>query len=138
MKVLVDTSVWSPALRKQAKRDDAAIRELHELIREMRVVMIGPIRQELLTGISDTHVYERLRDGLSAFEDVPIETGHYELAAHCSNQCRRHGIQGSHIDFLICAVGIKNNYSLFTLDKDFAGYKKYIGIQLHTVRKELL
>ncbi len=48
MKILVDTSVWSVALRKSGARDEAVIAELGELIRETRVVMIGPIRQELL------------------------------------------------------------------------------------------
>lgn len=52
MRVLVDTCVWSDALRKvNFKADDPIVKELKELIREGRVQMIGPIRQEILSGI---------------------------------------------------------------------------------------
>jgi predicted nucleic acid-binding protein len=134
MNVLVDTSVWSHALRKNVRQDDPIIRELFELIHEMRVVIIGPIRQEILSGISDKNKYQMLMDRLRSFEDVPITTEHYELAAQLFNQCRRNGIQGSHIDFLICSVSIKNDFSIFTLDKDFEKFRKNINIKLHSIR----
>jgi predicted nucleic acid-binding protein len=137
MKVLVDTSVWSLALRKKANRNDAIIRELYELIRELRVIMIGPIRQEILSGISDMKKYEQLRDRLRSFEDVPLETGHYELASHLFNQCRKRGIQGSHIDFIICAASMLQSAPIFTMDKDFEKYKKFVEIQLYTARKDI-
>jgi predicted nucleic acid-binding protein len=140
VKVLVDTSVWSLALRRvgkhKAAREEAAIQELLELIREMRVVLVGPIRQELLSGISDKRKYEELRSKLEAFEDMPLETGHYELAAALANECRQHGIQGSHVDFLICAAGRQDDLAIFTLDKDFERYRPHTGIRLHAVRDE--
>jgi predicted nucleic acid-binding protein len=137
MKVLVDTSVWSLALRKNVNRDDRIIRELSELIHELRVVIIGPIRQEILSGISDKNKFEELKIKLSPFEDIPIETGHHELAAQLFNQCRKNGVQGSHIDFLICAVSIKNEFSIFTMDKDFEKYQKFINIKLYHPRNDL-
>jgi hypothetical protein len=137
MKVLVDTSVWSLALRKKANRDDAIIKELYELVHEMRVVMIGPIRQEILSGISDIKKYEQLRDRLRSCEDVPLETGHYELASQLFNQCRKQGIPGSRIDFIICAVCMIHNVPVFTLDKDFEKYKKFIEIKLYAARKDI-
>ena len=53
MKVLVDTVVWSLALRKKTLSDQESkiVEELKELIYELRVVTIGPIRQELLSGL---------------------------------------------------------------------------------------
>ena len=137
MKVLVDTSVWSLAFRKKVNRDDEVIKELFELIHELRVSIIGPIRQEVLSGIFDNDIFEKLKDRLKAFEDETIEPEHYELAAQLHNQCRKKGIQGSHIDFLICAVSIKNNLSIFTLDNDFEKYQKYINLKLHKVRNNL-
>ena len=136
MNVLVDTSVWSLALRKNINCDDKIINELYELIHELRVVVIGPIRQEILSGISDINKYEQLKEKLRSFGDAVIGTEHYELASQLFNQCRKKGIQGSHIDFLICAVGIKNNCSIFTLDKDFEKYQKYIKIKLHEIRNK--
>ncbi|OHD62878.1 MAG: twitching motility protein PilT [Spirochaetes bacterium RBG_13_51_14] len=138
MKVLVDTSVWSLALRKNVNRDNKVIRELFELIHELRVSIIGPIRQEMLSGISDNNKYEQLKEKLKSFEDVIIDTEHYEFAAQLYNQCRKKGIQGSHVDFLICAASIKNDLSIFTLDNDFEKYQKHINIQLHEIRNNLL
>jgi hypothetical protein len=138
MKILIDTSVWSLALRrKQTSNDDTSIiKELQELIRELRVVMIGPIRQELLSGITDTIKYEQLRDRLRAFDDAELNSEIYEMAAEISNICRKNGIQGSHTDFLICSFSIHNKCPVFTLDKDFDLYKKHINLLLHAVREE--
>lgn len=138
MKVLVDTSVWSLALRKSQKNEEdiRIVKELQELIRESRVVMIGPVRQELLSGISDAAKFRRLRQKLRAFDDADLYSGDYETAAELSNTCRRNGIQGSHTDFLICSFSINNNCPVFTLDKDFALYRKHIPLSLHKVRKE--
>ena len=138
MKILIDTSVWSLALRrKQVSKDDTSvIKELQELIRELRVVMIGPIRQELLSGITDTIKYEQLRDRLRAFDDAELNSGIYEMAAEISNTCRKNGIQGSHTDFLICSFSINNKCPVFTLDKGFDLYKQHIDLLLHAVREE--
>jgi hypothetical protein len=56
MKVLIDTPIWSLALRREktlSRGEQALIAELNELINEVRVALIGPIRQELLSGISN-------------------------------------------------------------------------------------
>ncbi|RPJ08665.1 MAG: PIN domain-containing protein [Spirochaetaceae bacterium] len=135
MKVLVDASVWSLALRKSHSVDSDVLSEFKELIKELRVVMIGPIRQEILSGISDIQKFNLLKDNLSLFDDLSLDTQCFELAAQLSNTCRIHGSQGSHTDFLICAVSIMNNYPIFTLDKDFENYKKHIDIHLYKKRK---
>ena len=57
-------------------------------------------------------------------------TEDYETAANCFNICMKKGIQGSHIDFLICAIANNHNLSILTLDKDFSNYSKYIDINL--------
>lgn len=135
MKVLVDTSIWSMALRRSrlGKDEERIIDELKDLIRDIRVYMIGPIRQEILSGISDDAKYEDLRDKISAFHDEVLATEDYELAAKFSNECRKNGIQGSHIDFLICAVAVRNESAIFTLDNDFEMYKKHIPITMHKI-----
>ena len=95
MNVLVDTSVWSWALRREASKDPDVEEELSELIRELRVRIIGPICQETLSGIRSGRQFEELRTYLSAFPDLSLETGDYEKAAEFFNVCRRNGIQGS-------------------------------------------
>lgn len=135
MKVLVDTSIWSIAFRRATdnlgSKDKMILTKLTELIQEVRVVMIGPIRQEILSGIADQKQFIQLKEKLRVLEDLPITTGDFELAAEFFNRCRKNGIQGSHIDFLICAVASRNKLSIFTTDRDFEKYSHYIGIALY-------
>jgi transposase len=58
----------------------------------------------------------------------------YERAAGMFNDCRKKGIQGSQVDFLICAVSVNHGLEIFTLDKDFRHYGKVLDIILHTPR----
>jgi predicted nucleic acid-binding protein len=137
MNVLVDTSVWSRALRRRgtpSPSDEEAARELTELINEGRALLAGPIRQEILSGISEAGQFTLLRDRLRAFEDIPIRTADYERAAEFSNTCRRAGVQGSHMDFLICSTAAGNGASIFTMDRDFDNYAKHVPIVLHRPR----
>ena len=136
MRVIVDTSVWSLAFRKKEKTEIEIklINYLSELVRDLRVVMIGPIRQEILSGISNDRKFIELQNKLSVFNDWSIETEDYELAAKYYNKCRKNGIQGSHIDYLICAVAFNSNFSILTLDNDFDNYKKHTGIVLEKKR----
>ncbi len=133
MNVLVDTSIWSYAFRSNNEKYQAETKELIALINNQRAVIIGPIRQEILSGYSDLNKFSAIRNKLSYFENAPIMDSDYELAAEFSNQCRKKGIQGSHIDFLICAVAARTNMPIFTTDKDFEQYQKIIPITLYAL-----
>ena len=128
MKVLADTSVWSLALRRKERSEVAE--QLTNLILESMIVMIGPVRQELLSGISDRAIFDNLKTKLQSFDDLPITTRDYETAADFFNICRKKGVQGSHIDFLICAAAHNNQLLIFTTDQDFRHYSKHLPIQL--------
>ena len=134
MSVLVDTSVWSLALRRRPTPSEATVVELAQLIHESRVVMIGTIRQEILSGVRDRPTVERLRLHLGAFPDEPLTGEDYERAAECFNICRTKGVQGSNTDFLICAVAERRRLAIFTTDEDFSIYRKHLPIALHVVR----
>jgi predicted nucleic acid-binding protein len=127
--VLVDTCVWSESLRRK-KGDRKIINELKRLVERGEVAIIGPIRQELLSSISDLGQYERLKEHLRAFTDLFLHRDDYELAAFFGNSCRRKGIQGAAADFLICAVAERRQMSIFTTDKDFSRYSRIIPIKL--------
>ena len=131
MKVLVDTSVWSLALRRRARLDEPVVRELRSLIEEGRVAVIGPIRQELLSGIRTAESYERLRDHLRAFPDEQLVTGDFERAAEHFNTCRTRGVQGSNTDFLICAAAERRALPILTSDADFTRFAAILPITLH-------
>ena len=132
MKVLVDTPVWSLALRRKNRSDRTDITAaLASLVEEGRVAVIGPIRQELLSGIKERAQFDRLRDHLRAFPDTEITVDDYEEAASISNRCRAKGFQGSNTDFLICAIAVRNDFSIFTTDEDFTRFAKVVPITLY-------
>jgi predicted nucleic acid-binding protein len=138
--VLVDTSIWSLAFRKPSgtisPHEKAFVSTLAKLIDELRAVLIGPIRQEILSGIADEKQFASLQEKLSAFDDLPITMQDYESAAAFYNICRKAGIQGSHIDFLICAVASRNELLIFTRDRDFDTYSKFLDIELYSPPQE--
>jgi predicted nucleic acid-binding protein len=131
LKVLVDTPIWSYALRSKNKEYQSEINELTFLIRDQRALIIGPIRQEILSGYSDLRKYKIIKENLSYFENTPILDTDYELAAEINNKCRKKGIQGSHIDFLICAIANRLDIPIFTTDNDFNHYQKVISNKLY-------
>jgi predicted nucleic acid-binding protein len=135
MRVLVDTSIWSLALRRGVEVRNPEATELRRLIAAQMVEIIGPIRQEVLSGVRDQGQFERLETHLAAFLDVPLAAEDYVTAAKFYSLCRAKGIQGSNTDFLICAVAVRHDLSVFTTDGDFPRFTKCLPIVLHEVRK---
>jgi predicted nucleic acid-binding protein len=94
MNIIIDTSVWSLALRRQRSSPSAETSELAELVREGRAAMLGAVRQELLSGVRADQQFETLRGHLRAFPDIPLEAEDYEEAASFFNKCRAKGDPG--------------------------------------------
>ena len=138
MNVLIDTSVFSLALRRKnenlSTNERLLVSELSELIREGRARLIGLIRQELLSGIKATEQYEKLRLHLRSFPDEVIDTSDYEEAAKAGNRCRAKGVAVSIVDILLCVAAIKRQWAVFTSDPDFTSYAKIIPLRIHTPR----
>jgi hypothetical protein len=136
MKVLIDTSVWSQALRRQSSESLSTAQErvvnvLKELIHDSRIAMLGPVRQELLSGVKTQKQFEALQQILSVFSDETLLKGDYEQAAKNFNQCRQGGVQGSNTDFLICAVSMSRGWPIYSLNKDFLQYQKHLALKLY-------
>ena len=124
MKVLVDSSVWSLALRRPSGTEisaeqQATVQALRDLVLDGRAVLIGAIRQELLSGIKIQTQFDTLKTHLMAFDGIALTLQDYELAAQSFNTCRSNGVQGSNTDFLICAVAINHKLPVLTLDRGF-------------------
>jgi len=134
MKVIVDTCIWSLALRRNIPGSIHLVAELKELISEVRVQLIGPVRQELLSGIKSKKQFRNLRDHLAAFPDLQVKSQDFELAAEYYNLARAKGIQGSNTDFLICSLAHRYKMPIFTTDKDFEYYKTVLPIKLYELR----
>ena len=134
MRVLVDTSVWSLALRRDKNARNPEAEELRRLVAAHLVEIIGPIRQELLSGVRDQAQFDQLETHLVAFADLPLLVEDYVTAAKFFNLCRSRGIQGSNTDFLICAVAVRHDLAVFTTDGDFPLFAKCLPIVLHDIR----
>ena len=134
MKIIVDTSVWSLALRRRTGSEEAPVKALRELVADGLIVMLGCIRQEILSGVRSRDQFQTLRDHLRAFRDEILQTDDYERAAEFFNDCRREGIQGSNTDFLICAAAANRGHAIFTTDDDFQRFRKVIDITLFSPR----
>lgn len=136
-RVIVDTSVWSLALRRRAGALVPAQRALvlhwADLVRDNRAVLIGPVRQEILTGVREDAGFERLREHLRGFDNEPITTDDYERAARFANVCFRAGVAGSPIDFIICAVAGGRDLPVMTTDPDFARYAAHVPVRLYQI-----
>ena len=127
---MVDTAVWSLAFRRNQNVDDPFVTLLRELIRDGRAVLIGAVRQEILSGIRHEAQFERLRTYLQAFPDLELSSSDYELAAEFFNTCRRKGVQGANTDFLICAASVRRQFEILTTDKDFRSFQALLPVAL--------
>ena len=122
MKILADSCAWSLLLRRKSGdilRGDEhlMIAALTEAIRDGRVAIIGPIRQEVLSGIRSTAQFDKLRASLSTFPDESLTTLHFEEAARFFNLCRSHGVECGSTDILICAVAAWKQWTILTSDR---------------------
>lgn len=128
--ILIDTCIWSEALRKKKTKHAEVVGKLTKIITENQAAIIGPIRQELLSGVKEKKMFTQLRERLSCFPDVVLSEKDYEQAAEYFNLCQKKGVQGSNTDFLICSVSNRLGAPIFTVDKDFDSFQKILKIKL--------
>ena len=133
--MLVDTSVWSLALRRVEQAPAPEAFELRRLIAAHVVEIIGPIRQELLSGVREPGHFNRLESHLAVFPDLPLAAEDYVTAAKFFNLCRAKGVQGSNTDFLICAVAMRHDLAVFSTDGDFRLFARHLPIILYEFKK---
>ena len=105
---------------------------LSKLIQEQRVRLLGANRQELLSGIREHSLFQRIRDYLRDFPNVDLDAVDYEEAARISNACRSVGIASSPVDMLLCSVALRHDWEIFTTDRDFIHYARVVPLQIFT------
>jgi len=124
--VLVDTNIWSTFFRRNKPEDQKLRSNLEMLMQENRISMIGPVRQEILTGIKDYNKFLLLKEYLQAFEDEPITTDAYEYGAKIANDCMKNGIAISSVDAIIVSMIAMHGFEIYTNDQDFMRYKTIV------------
>jgi predicted nucleic acid-binding protein len=131
MALLVDTSVWSLAFRRDAPPD---LPEIDALRRELtsgdRVVTTGMILLELLRGFVPARAQDTIRTAFDALALLEPSRDDYVGAAAVSNTCRRAGVQLSSVDALIAQLAIAGDHTLLTTDKDFHLAARHVELRV--------
>lgn len=135
MEVLVDTTIWSLALRRRPidlmPRDLALVEEWRRLVLSGDALLVGPIRQEVLSGIREPTTFALLRERLNDFRHLAVVPGDYDRAAELFNRCRAAGVAATAVDMVICAVAERFEVPVFTTDRDFLHYARCISTRLY-------
>ena len=131
MALLVDTSVWSLAYRRDIPPGVPEVRALHgALAGGDRVVATGVILLELLRGFVPERARQTIRDDFGSLDVVEPRWIDYEAAAELSNTCRRSGVQLGSIDALIAQLAIVHDLDLLTTDQDFVHAARHIPLRI--------
>ena len=121
MTLLVDTSVWSLAFRRDAASAVPQVQALRAAIEgSEQIVTTGLVLQELLQGFSGPRSRKQLLTRFSALPLLVPDRQDYIQAAELRNVCRRAGVQIGTIDALIAQLCIGHRLTLLTTDNDFA------------------
>lgn len=120
MSLLVDTSVWSLALRRDVSGAEPEVLQLKTALTGADVVVTtGVILQELLQGFSGPKARDQIIERFAAFPLLqPVRDDHV-AAADLRNACRRAGVQIGTIDALIAQLCIRHDLTLLSTDNDF-------------------
>lgn len=94
-------------------------------------MLLGVIRQEVLSGIRKEEDFEALRERLRPFPDLPVGEADHEEGARIFNRCRAKGLSLSTIDLFISAVAIRRGLPVFSLDEDFHRLAGILPLKIH-------
>jgi hypothetical protein len=128
--VLVDTSVWSIALRRDRPPATREVEALRAAIERGDACLLGIILQEVLQGFPSPDRTRRLVEYLSPFPIMSLHRGDYIYAAEIRNKCRAKGLTVSTIDAQIAAAAINHRCALLTVDRDFEGITRHFPLRL--------
>jgi predicted nucleic acid-binding protein len=129
--LLVDTSAWSLALRRDAPADVPEVRALrHALASGEIVATTGVILQELLQGVVLARARRQIIETFAALEYLTPAREDHVAAARVRNVLRSAGVQVGTIDALIAHLAIAGGHTLLTTDNDFRAASGHISLQL--------
>ncbi|MBN9462466.1 MAG: PIN domain-containing protein [Burkholderiales bacterium] len=131
MTLLVDTSVWSLALRRDADASEPEVRQLRDaLFGSDVVVTTGLILQELLQGFSGPKARLSIIERFAALPLLQPDRSDHIGAAALRNTCRQAGVQIGTIDALLAQLCIRHDLTLLTTDKDFTHAARHCPLRV--------
>lgn len=130
MTVLVDTSVWSLALRRDDPASSPTVAHLTKALESDLVVTTGLIVHELLQGFLPKRSQSEIRRHLGALPAIQPTRDDHIAAADLRNRCRRAGVQLGTIDALIAQLCITHDLQLLSTDQDFVHAARHTRLRL--------
>ena len=131
MTLLVDTSVWSLALRRDGAVATPEVAALREAIEGSDVVVTtGLVLQELLQGFNGPKDRQAIMDRFGALPLIQPDREDHVAAAEVRNACRRSGVQMGTIDALLIQLCGRHNLTLLSADKDFSNAAAFVPFNL--------
>ena len=131
MTLLVDTSVWSLALRRDAEAVEPEVQELKDALFGAEVVVVtGLVLQELLQGFSGAKAHTQIIERFSALPLLQPDREDHIAAARLRIACRQAGVQIGTIDALLAQLAIRHDLTLLTTDKDFTHAAKHCALRV--------
>ena len=131
MTLLVDTSVWSLALRRDASASEPEVHALKDaLLGADVVVTTGLVLQELLQGFAGPKARAQIIERFVALPLLQPDRDDHVAAAELRNTCRRAGVQVGTIDALLAQLCIRHELTLLTTDKDFVLASTHCALRL--------
>ena len=130
MNVLVDTSVWSLALRRDAPPDVPEVHELRRFLEEGTVYCTGLVLQELLQGFARPKAQRQIVEHFSALPLLVPDREDHINAADMRNRCRQKGVQAGTIDALLAQLCVRHDLTMLTTDKDFRNMATVVSLSV--------
>jgi predicted nucleic acid-binding protein len=128
--VLVDTNVWSEALRRDTPAHTPHIERFRAVLRNGVLATTGVVVQELFQGFHGPKDTSRLRDLVFAAEPITPDLHDHIEASAMYRRSRRQGIQLKTVDALIATMCLRADAELLTLDRDFDHLVEREGLRL--------
>ena len=131
MRLFVDTSVWSLALRRDRPGESPYVERLDSALDGGDSVFVtGIVLQEILQGFAGPRARDRIIEAFSALPLItPTREDHID-AAELRNACRRRGIQLGTIDALLAQLCVRHDLAMFTADRDFEHAADVVPLRL--------
>lgn len=135
MTLLVDTSVWSLALRRDVEASEPEVHRLKEaLLGADIVVTTGLVLQELLQGFSGAKARAQIIEHFRALPLIQPDREDHIAAADLRNTCRKAGIQAGTIDALLAQMCIRHDLTILSTNGDFKHIAKHCALRVWTPR----
>jgi predicted nucleic acid-binding protein len=129
--LLVDTSVWSLAMRRDSGSELLQVRQLRDALDGSdSVVTTGFVLQELLQGFNGAKAAASI---VERFQSLPLlqpDRRDHVAAAEIRSECRRNGVPLGTIDALLIQLCGRYDLTLLTTDQDFTFAARFVPFKL--------